>query len=96
MIRLARVLALLATVLLAACDVCPEVPMTEGAEGLVITPDEHPDGWGEHECWACHASEALHRRGCSGGVDLVMVREQVDDEGLDSCSDCHGDNGVAP
>ena len=80
---------------LLACDPCPEIPMTEGVEGLVITPDEHPDGWGQDMCWSCHAYDALHRRGCSPGVDLGLVRELVEDEDLDSCADCHGDNGVA-
>ncbi len=89
-------LVIVALLALSACDPCPEVAMIDGDEGLVVTPEEHPDGWGQDECWACHAREALHRRGCSGGVDLVMVREQVDEEDLDSCSDCHGDNGVAP
>jgi hypothetical protein len=95
--RVLRCLFLIGILLqLAACDVCPETAMTEGAEGLVITAAEHPDGWGQDECWSCHAYEALHRRGCSEGVDLELVREQVEDERLDSCSDCHGDNGVTP
>lgn len=78
---------------LAGCgDPCPEVAMIDGPEGLVIIEEEHPDGWGHHECTTCHALEALHRRGCTDGVDLAMVREQVEDEGLEACSVCHGEN----
>lgn len=95
-IRVLLCLLVALPLLLSACDPCPETAMTDGAEGLVITPEEHPDGWGQDECWSCHAWDALHRRGCSPGVDLVLVREQVEEEGLDSCSDCHGDNGVQP
>lgn len=85
--------ALTLTLALAGCgDPCPEVAMTDGPEGLVIVQEEHPDGWGHHECTACHALEALHRRGCTEGVDLAMVREQVDDEGLEACATCHGEN----
>lgn len=94
MVKLALLLGLLLGLSAGCGDTCPEVAMTEGPEGLVLTPDEHPSGWGEAECTTCHAMLALHRRGCSPGVDLAMVREQVEAEGLDACATCHGDNGV--
>ncbi len=92
MVRLT--LATLLALGLAGCDPCPEVAMMDGTEGLVIVEEEHPDGWGHEECTTCHVYEALHRRGCTEGVDLAMVREQVADEGLDACVVCHGDNGT--
>ncbi len=93
MVRL-LIIAAFAALTLSACDGCPEVAMIDGPEGLVIIEEEHPDGWGLEECTTCHAMGALHRRGCSPGVDLQMVRDQVDEEGLDVCWTCHGDNGV--
>ncbi len=79
---------------LGGCDPCASGSMLESEEGLMITADEHPDGWGREECSTCHAFDALHRRGCTEGVDLVLVRQTVEDEGMDACGTCHGDNGV--
>ena len=75
-----------------ACDPCPEVSMLEGEDGLIIVEEDHPDGWGRADCHRCHAMEALHRRGCSEGVDLALVRAAVDEGGLDACASCHGGN----
>lgn len=81
---------------LAACedDPCPRGPMTEGAGGVVVTEDEHPTGWGQEDCAACHAFPALHRMNCTPEVDLVEVQDRVDADGVASCSECHGWNGL--
>ncbi len=80
--------------LLGGCDPCVDGSMLDSEEGLLITEEEHPDGWGREECTTCHAFEALHRRGCTEGVDLVLVRETVEYEGMDACATCHGENGL--
>jgi hypothetical protein len=87
---------LLLSLLLAACgpDPCPEGSMLDSDEGLVVTADEHGAAWGVAECDACHAFSTLHRTGCTPDIDLEVVQEKVEIEGLDSCALCHGDNGV--
>lgn len=87
---------LLAGVLLGGCaaeDPCPDGPMTEGEEGLVVTAAEHGDAWGRGQCFGCHAEAVLHRTGCTPDVDLDEVRALVAADGVASCAACHGDNG---
>ena len=87
--------AVLLILLVAGCDdECPRGSMLDSAEGLVVTVEEHPTGWGQASCASCHAFEALHRIGCTEEVDLAEVRAEVRDEGRASCTSCHGDNGV--
>lgn len=70
----------------------------EGDEGLILTEDEHPDGWGRTECFGCHPMEEIHqvnRTATDGLLPLADIREFVNEEGLASCPICHGDNGVS-
>lgn len=76
--------------------VCDSGGVARSEAGLVLTATDHPDAWGRSDCTACHALESLHRQGCAPGVDYVEVRALVDDQGVDSCVSCHGDNGVEP
>ncbi len=84
-------------VALAACDdePCPRGSMLDSADGLVVTLEEHPTGWGLGDCFECHHKATIHRLGCAPEVDFVALRAVVDVGGLESCSSCHGDNGVA-
>ncbi|OGE23802.1 MAG: hypothetical protein A3J42_04530 [Candidatus Dadabacteria bacterium RIFCSPHIGHO2_12_FULL_53_21] len=68
----------------------------DGVEGLILTEEEHPDGWGREDCFACHPLEVIHQEDRSGlGVLLLEdIREFTEQEGLASCPICHGDNGV--
>ena len=70
--------------------------MGRSEEGLVVTPSEHPDGWGRADCGACHVLEVVHQRECTAGVDYLGLEEIVASDGYDSCSHCHGGNGVEP
>lgn len=74
---------------------CPDGSMTASDEGLVVTETEHPDGWGRADCVACHSQAALHRRACTPSVDMEALREEIADVGYETCTECHGDNGVA-
>ncbi len=67
-----------------------------GVEGLQLTEEDHPDGWGRQECFVCHPLEVIHQEDRSGiGVLLLEdIREFTVQEGLASCPICHGDNGV--
>ncbi|MCK6503749.1 hypothetical protein L6R53_10175 [Myxococcota bacterium] len=82
--------------LLWACqarDVCEGGSMLDSEEGLVVTQAEHGAGWGQEDCFACHAEAVLHRTGCTPDVDLARLQEQVEAQGLASCARCHGENG---
>ena len=87
---------LLMTMLLLGCqaeDPCPAGSMLDSDQGLVVTEEEHPDGWARSNCWECHVAMEIHRTGCTPDVDLDAISDLVDTEGLSSCATCHGDNG---
>ncbi|MDA2919934.1 hypothetical protein MYX76_10645 [Desulfobacterota bacterium AH_259_B03_O07] len=65
-------------------------------EGLILTEEEHPDGWGRSECFVCHPIFDIHQvdRSGIGILPLEEIQEFVVEEGLPSCPICHGDNGV--
>ena len=83
--------------LLVACadDPCPRGDMRDSAKGLNVTEIEHPTGWGQAECSACHATAALHQQACSENVDMDAIRAQLDTGEEDLCTSCHGVNGVS-
>ncbi|MFT7519658.1 MAG: hypothetical protein ACI9MC_001800 [Kiritimatiellia bacterium] len=85
-------------VLLVGCDEPPCTDMTRSPGGLVVTAEEHVTGWGDAACHGCHALGALHRRGCTPGVDLDVLRIEVEQAGDDSeaCMSCHGELGSVP
>lgn len=82
---------------------CGEAPLDEGEnygnllespEGLILTQEEHTTGWGHAECTTCHNLENIHlvdRTGLS--LDIEAIHDQALEEGISSCSSCHGSNG---
>lgn len=66
------------------------------AQGLVLTEGEHAIGWREPNCFICHQADNIHRLNRTGlnSVDVKEIQQTVLDEGLTSCSRCHGTNGV--
>ncbi len=96
MVGAIRLVAVLSLVGLMACksDPCADGSMLDGELGLIVTQAEHPTGWGLEQCYGCHHKATMHRLGCTPAVDMVALRELVDAGGLESCADCHGDNGV--
>ena len=85
---------------LAACgdvDSCEgRIDLLDSAEGLVLTPEEHPAGWGKSECLQCHPLESIHQEDCTGedAIDMAAVREEAEDGTYATCAGCHGPNGV--
>ena len=68
---------------------------SDDPSGLIVTRDEHPDGWGRDDCIACHPLEDIHQEDRTGGAfPIEDVRDFVATEGPDSCFICHGSNGV--
>lgn len=67
-------------------------------DGLVLVQQEHPTGWTRPDCFACHEVRNIHTVNRTGlpddVVDLPGVRAIVQNEGVGSCSLCHGNNGV--
>lgn len=64
-------------------------------DGLVLTEEEHIGGWGRADCTACHNLENIHLVNRSDiPIDIEAVHEEALEEGIDSCADCHGTNGV--
>ena len=93
-----RAASLLILALGAGCEAvpCPRGSMLESDGGLIVTEAEHPTGWGEADCTLCHVPATLHDQGCTPDVDLAEIDAMVEEEGVDACATCHGDNGVQP
>ena len=67
----------------------------DSPEGLVVTEEEHPDGWGRSDCFTCHPIADIHQVDRTDGLlPLEDIQALVEKDGLASCSVCHGDNGV--
>lgn len=66
-----------------------------GESGLILTQTEHEEGWGEANCFFCHNMANIHQTDRTGtGLNLEAIRTLTEEEGLDSCVDCHGTNGL--
>ena len=68
----------------------------DSTEGLILTEEDHPDGWMREDCFACHPLQVIHQvdRSGTGLLLLEEIQEFVLMEGLASCSICHGYNGI--
>ncbi len=70
--------------------------LLESPLGLVLDQSEHIDGWEREDCFSCHVIGNFHldRFDRESFYDMGEVRATVVEQGLMSCSDCHGNNGV--
>lgn len=82
------------------CQDDAECPPGEACEGLILVRSEHPTGWTRPDCFNCHEIRNIHvinRTGLPDEVaDLAGVRAIVRTQGVASCAQCHGTNGVEP
>ena len=63
--------------------------------GLILTESNHIGGYGRSDCFFCKNINKIHVTDNSGGsVDVAAIREQTIQEGVSSCIECHGGNGV--
>jgi len=69
--------------------------------GVYLTPENHPDGWGQKDCLLCHQdfkhtmatadlSVDQYQKLITGAVDAVGASNAIA-----VCSACHGTNGVS-
>lgn len=70
--------------------------LIDSAQGVQLTREEHPDGWGRRDCFLCHPLEDIHQvdRTGTGVLPLEDIRAFVQRDRLESCPLCHGSNGV--
>lgn len=73
-------------IVLTGCPGCPTA--------VWLTEENHGEGWGMSDCFACHPVVRLHVATLNPYMDLEQIREIVDRDGLDSCQTCHGGNGI--
>ncbi|MEM4658550.1 MAG: hypothetical protein QXX77_09050 [Candidatus Methanosuratincola sp.] len=69
----------------------------DSPEGVVLTEEEHPTGWGRGDCFLCHPQEEIHQQNRTdfpGVLPIEDIQELVIRDGLRSCVICHGNNGV--
>jgi hypothetical protein len=67
----------------------------DSPDGLIVTEEEHPDGWGRSDCFACHPVADIHQVDRTDGLlPLDEIQALVEEDGLAACPICHGDNGV--
>lgn len=68
----------------------------DSSEGLILTEEDHPDGWKREDCLTCHPLNVIHQEDRTelGILPLEDIQEFVLEEGPESCVICHGNNGV--
>ena len=67
-------------------------------EQLVLTSESHPYGYGQENCFFCHVKENIHSISASEielgtRENIEAARRGVEQQGVQSCSGCHGSNG---
>lgn len=68
---------------------CPDCPGP-----VQLTEQNHGEGWGQEGCFACHPKVKLHLATRNPALDLELIRDLVDRDGVHACSTCHGGNGA--
>lgn len=61
---------------------------------LTLTENNHPHGFGQTECFVCHNPGNIHNVNRLGDSSFSLAKDLVNARGLQSCSGCHGRNGV--
>lgn len=63
---------------------------------LTLTATNHPHGYGKSQCFICHVQVNIHYDDSLGTGLIPTAQELTRTQGLQSCSTCHGNNGVTP
>jgi hypothetical protein len=68
--------------------------LLDSPAGLVLTEEEHPDGWGRTDCTLCHHLDNIHLVNRTGlSIDIQATHDQAIAAGIGGCAACHGTNG---
>jgi hypothetical protein len=66
--------------------------LLQSEAGLVLTREEHAQGWGRTDCAQCHPAWTFHTEDCL--TDVTVDFQAIDAEFPEDCVACHGANGV--
>jgi len=62
--------------------------------GLTLTQSNHAHGWKQSRCFMCHVKANIHQVDRIGSPVFDLAKELVEQQGIQSCSTCHGENGL--
>ena len=62
---------------------------------FLISADNHPQLFAQTNCFMCHQEFSIHTKDRieSLDIDLEYIQTRVEDDGINSCQECHGDYG---
>lgn len=68
----------------------------KNGNSFIVQEIHHPTGWGQQNCIMCHHLQRIHQvdRIRAIDVDLVAIRQKIEEGKLSSCMACHGSNGA--
>lgn len=93
---LSFVLLLSATLLSCAVSRQGDDYQMTGVVDLSLTESNHRHGYGYSDCFACHLPQNIHTVDRIHAPSFSLATPLVQSQGLNSCSGCHGQNGVKP
>lgn len=62
---------------------------------ITLTEANHPHGYGEKDCFYCHIKGNIHQVSTTNISLRETALRRVEEDGINSCSECHGQNGVS-
>lgn len=82
--------------LITSCGVQPQSEdyQVSSMSDLILTQSNHPHGYGQSECFACHVKTNIHNSNALNPQSVELARRLVDQQGIASCRGCHGGNGI--
>ena len=88
--------ALLFAALLGGCGISQpnEDYHLKSSADLSLGRSNHPHGYGQSQCFACHVKANIHLVDKLNTGLIETAKQLVNQSGLSSCSTCHGQNGV--
>lgn len=92
-----QMLTLMTVFILSACSVEKQYDnYSMTSADLTLTAVNHPHGYQRSVCFSCHLPQNIHQVDRLGAPGFPYARALVEQNGMNSCSGCHGYNGVTP
>ena len=60
---------------------------------ITLTEANHPHGWKQSQCFMCHVKVNIHQANRINSPVLEIARDLVEQDGIQTCNLCHGENG---